>query len=305
MRRRTVLRVVSVGPITATVRSPVELPESERAETNCGTVSSAEDPGQPDACPPERSGEYCSATDDSDAEIRLVPPEGDLSLPTDSGTFRLVNESDRRLDVNFYGWDFRKYVDGEWVEVGRRATPLPMNRLPAGETHTWDVTLANDTPRSEGSYPSTDESLSKVLPRPLGPGTYAMNIGGYAATVRVTGDPVTVSPPDHIEVAEESETSVTLRDTGIEDGRTYVLREAPDADPEETVVFEHLTSVTAPRGYALSLLAHGHECGVEEVRLEHVEATAYPGSVESDVLPAVEGGEAFAFQGSTYRLERA
>lgn len=299
MRRRQALTALSAALVggAGCLDSPAD-PVAERA-----AVSSHPDPGTPDSCPEVVDPERCTLGGPADGPVRITRSKAKLSLPNGSVYFVLYNDSPDPLGTNFQDWHVHKWVDGEWHRLTDRVILLVADRLDPGKRYGWRFRVDNGSPWDGEPSRPTEEIAAPVLPRPLGPGTYAFTVAEAATTVRLTGDPVTRGLPDRLRVREESPGKIHLHDTGADGPHAYRLRRAPDAQPRETVVFEELMRFDDTPRYGQALFAAAEGTDTETVRLSGLHERAFEDTAVGDPRPAVAAGQPFAFQGSTYVIE--
>ena len=136
-----------------------------------------------DACPsvPGADQTVCyEAVDPDTVPLALVPGSQSLE-PDQSTTFTLRNQSEQALQTNFYDWQIYKRVDGDWYYILPDSTPMPLNRLEPGGTHTWTVTVSLDDMTDGGSVDRV-EGNDTVTVTALGGGHYAFVTRGSVPT---------------------------------------------------------------------------------------------------------------------------
>lgn len=254
MNRRTVLHtgvalaiglagcLDGVGP-----RSPSSTPEPLSCPSTVPRIENADFDGE---FRMECDAPTESETDASDTT--LAPDARSASLPNAEIAFTLTNRRDRPFNANFYRWELRKRVDGEWHgTVPTRASANAESSLAPDSSHTWSVSIRNDALGKPVEPVTADASLSL---RALGGGTYSFVIVGsygrrgqswvenqpivaYAAPFRLEGDALRLVPTNAVRnVARDGSAvtvtvgaddpsgaiTVTKRPSGVDGGRTYV-----------------------------------------------------------------------------------
>jgi hypothetical protein len=255
---------------------------------------------------------YDAASDD--APMVMEPSHSSLDLPGEM-EFTLHNDTDSRFETNFYSARLHKRVDGEWFIVAPQAVPAPLTPLPAGESHTWTVSMSGkvseDSTPTVGSGSDTDDTSRRTVGG-LGGGRYAFGITGnfrggsyeqptaFGATVTVRGDPVELTPTDAVENVTIDGDVLTARWTGgfaeSEDARkaTYVL-ERTDKTPDVRLITEQVLQTggidpTNPTRDALALIIN-HD--VREVRLTGRTSSLPPFGIQGRIIE---------YEGTTYRI---
>lgn len=293
MNRRQVLALLGSAAVGGCLggESGTSTTQRTTAETATGTTTKTAQTTTPETTTPEppEVGEPlpsdCPVFDDeyvqrvvcypgSDAPLSMTPSADAVSLPNASLSFTLANETDATFEANFYGWRLHKRVEEEWYYIAPGMWPEPLHRLPAGESHAWNVTVDNADLGSEIRDPSSTQDLTL---RGLGGGTYSFGTAGWfpgqhytnktaiVAQFTLDGDPISLSRTDSVERVER-------------DGDTVVIR-MPDRDTTETVTVtrveespeesERLITEQIVRHTPLRNALASFEEGVETVRVEN------------------------------------
>lgn len=256
----------------------------------------------------------------------MEPSREGLSLPGEIG-FTLENRTDSRFDTNFYRAGLSKFVDGEWFWVAPQAVPQPLTPLPAGESHTWTVSMSGDLPEptavpskplsrnvtarattTHGPTTASRETSERTVGG-LGGGRYAFGIDGwfqggsydrktaFAAIVEVRGAPVELTTTDAIENVTVNGDVLTARWTsgGGEHAHraTYVL-ERTNKPPDSHLITEQIVQEgTGDNDLLRDALALATDRGVHEVRLTGQTASVPPFGVQERVIE---------YKGKTYAI---
>jgi len=183
-------------------------------------------------CHPEQTGE----------PLQLTPSMDGLTLPTDSGTFTLANDTDSEFFANFYNWGLHKRVDGEWYYIVPLEWPEPLHTLPSGERHEWTLEVDNAQDPSRGVSGETGATVAQ-----LGGGEYAFEVSGWFESgdhdhriglgVRfdVDGAQIELTASDDLSGTREDDTVVVTRDD-------------EDEAPTEAFVLERVGEGGVPAG---------------------------------------------------------
>lgn len=237
------------------------------------------------------------------APLVLEPGVRHAELPRSTLSFTLRNRSDRRFQSDFYGWALHRFEAGAWHYVAPPGAKIIGSELPPGESHTWDLTVAN---ADLASMDLTDGGTESLTVRGLGGGIYAFSIDGWwagegraarvvaAARFRLAGGPVALRPSDRVTEATLSEGTVTVKAQNPEyqdaPPAVYRLERAPDATDPATVITEWAIR-SWPQRDALAYLTRD----VETVRVETQTGAVAgdPFGVSSDWPPMAYEGDAF------------
>lgn len=260
----------------------------------------------PESCPEyDRVIEVvCYDTADVDDVAGYLEPASETVALGEQVDFTLRNESDRGLETNFYDWALHKYVDGEWYHVDPQEVNDPLMRLEPGDSHTWSLTVENDSVLAGESIPRTS-GTDEISVHGLGGGYYAFRGRGwfedesyedavaFAGTFELEAEPIPLVPTETVEaVGMDGETLVTESSRGDDDQplAAYELERVEDRDAEQTLITEQVYRSEQLR----DTLAFLFEYEVDRVRLEEPTGSVPPFAMSPDGR--------FTFQGETFEV---
>lgn len=254
---------------------------------NCESTSSGSSPSEEtasDACPPFDEGkrEVCYGTVDSESVPVVLIPETQLLRPEESIEFTLRNQSDRELATNFYDWQLNKRVEGNWYRVAPKFTPQPLTPLPAGEEHTWTVTVTRGVVRSGKHIKHTSGTESLTIAG-LGGGHYAFETDGYfdddedverfglAAGFELDAEPLALTQTNAIGETEwdgETLVAVSTRYESEESGpRDAFILERVDCSPPNPDARQFVVEQIVRNNQLRDTVALSQEYDADRVRL--------------------------------------
>lgn len=250
----------------------------------------------------------CYGAAEIDGVDAYLDPSARTVLPGEPVEFTLRNRSDRTLETNFYDWAVHKRVDGTWYHVTPRAVPQPLMHVPAGQEHTWTVTV-DDGGIEDGEHVPSTGGTEELTLRGLGGGDYAFRARGwfegdgheeavaFAAPFVLDTESLELTSTSAIEGAEwAGDTLVarsTRRDPDEADTRLGAFElERVDAPAQDatTVIVEQVVRNDRLR----DVLALALEHGADRVRLEEYDSTVPIFGSRSDRI--------YEFQGSHYQV---
>jgi hypothetical protein len=280
----------------------------------CGTDSNRSTPDFPEdtasnACPPFDTAArvVCyEAVDPGEGPLVLVP-ESQSVQPDQPTGFTLRNRSEQRFETNFYHWQLRKRVDGDWYEVAPQSWPEPITPLAAGDEHTWTVTIATGRVSSGDPIDRVEGTESHTVTG-LGRGHYAFGSDGWfgagatdgsialAAGFELNADALQLSPTDAIAETEwDGETLVarsTRNATGEADNPDVFVLERIDGSAADArqVIAEQVVRNTRLR----DAIALSQRSDAARVRLEEFSTVVPPFGIDEP--------RTYDFRGDRYRV---
>lgn len=192
---------------------------------------------------PERV--VCSQDPPEDSLV-LEPDPETVELPTATVDCRLTNTLDRPLATNYFDWTLHRYRDDAWHYLGPYVVPMPLHKLPPGETHVRRLVVDNtDLERVRPPSPETATGTGDVVRAAgrhgLGPGAYAVGIRSdteregtlYSAAFTLEGDPVPLVQPETVTETTREGSHVTVHvEPQHEETDRHDLTVRRRADPE-------------------------------------------------------------------------
>lgn len=267
-----------------------------------------DDPTTPEGFPPncpnyDVAEVVCYDHVDPDAVDAVLDPSDRVLPPGESISFTLRNRSDRLLQTNFYNWRVDKHADGEWYHVAPRMVLQPLMGIPAGDSHTWTVTVDNGGIADGESVPSVSDTEDVALSA-LGGGHYAFRGRGwfegddheqdvaFAATFEFDGDPLELTPTNAIAETEwDGDVLIANSTRGDPDGEStrlgaYELErvDSPAEAPRRLITEQVLRRDRLRDAIAL---ADAHDA--DRVRIEEYDSTTPIFGSRSDGAYAYEG----------------
>lgn len=158
------------------------------------------------------------------------PYEADPSDPAIE--FRISNAHTNPFVTNYHYWRMHKHVDGEWWYLGVFEPHQTLDTLGPSESHTWEMTIDNDslgTP-DEQLAPSASSSFAVAG---LGAGIYTFSVVGkfrrddttlaVVAPFELTGQDVDLVPASNVETTREGAT-IRVQETYTSRGREHRIK---------------------------------------------------------------------------------
>lgn len=306
LQRRRLLSVAAAG--TTGLAGCVDLPGGIEDDRETPTPASTSDVGCPAYERWDVDRVVCS-TDPPDDALVFEPDPERAELPRAEIVCRLENDSGETFETNFYDWDLHRYDGDEWLWLGPYAAPMPLHRLPPGETHVRRLLVDNsDLERIRPPSPDDRDGEYGSGRHGLGPGTYALSITSdssgtetaYAAAFTLRGDPVSLVAPEHVQETDRDGATVEVRvRSTIEDHDLdrYDLTVRRDPDPPRD-----------PHPFVDEQLYHPHHAGLRAA-LVHVEPGVDEVVVRGDDSQRTRdsaggrGPDFVAYDGETYALQ--
>ena len=210
------------GNETETVAGEGETTPSEPAQS----VPEFPEETTADACPPFDEAEQvvCYEAVDPEELPLVLLAETQSVQPDQAAEFTLRNRSGQGFNTNFYHWQLYKRVDGDWYYIVPWSWPQPLNRLAAGDDHTWTLTVATGR-LSDGDPIERVEGTESLPVAGLGGGHYAFGTDGWfaagshekpialAAGFELHTDPLQLTPTAAIEETEWDGETLVARST--------------------------------------------------------------------------------------------
>ena len=258
------------------------------------------------SCPPHDGRVVCYDDVDRAETPMLLAPDAGTIEPGESIAFTLENGTDATFSTNFYDWSLAKRVDGEWYRVAPAQVPQPLMGIGPGRSHTWQVTVENESVESGDAVPVVQGS-SEVTVRGLGGGAYGFSVDGafgeleagsetaFSATFALDADPLELTPTNHVVETERDGETLVVRADRSDDSRASLDGDPVAAhrlgrvdDAGSRLIVEQVVRYEALR----DALAHARRTDAESIRVEEYG--------EGSISYRLDAAAPFEFRGDSY-----
>lgn len=206
--------------------------------------------------------------DDTRLDVSVSSSVGELS--NDVVEFTIENRADEPFEWNAYDWVLQKWDGDRWRRIAPLAIPAPLDRLPAGESHTYRIgTVEYKLIDSLQAYiTETDVTISG-----LGPGVYGFSTDGYfestpdeefaaAAVFGFAGEGVPIRPTDAVARVERDGSELVVYAVQSERKSRELVVSLVDSEPDAWLLPEHVHQLRP----LLDTLPYAATDGVETIR---------------------------------------
>lgn len=333
MRRRTVLAAASAllagclgasdgEPTTTRSKQTTDADTPTATETTTGAPTTTERFHEPVVFEPASmtDDEVVGRLADRDcselADVATICPDDDArlgvsvsptiaELPSDAVEFTIENRADEAFKWNAYNWVLRKWDGNEWRRIAPLAIPGSLDRLPAGESHTYRIKRVKYKSANGSRVYVTEEHVTL---EGLGPGVYGFSTDGYfesspddefavAAVFGFAGEAPPIGPTDGVDRVERDGAELRVHAVLPEHGRSELVVSLVDGDPDVRLLAEHVHQLR-PLLNSLPYLA-----------IDGVEAVRYVGHADEvnlldSYLPAVspDGATGYGFRDLVFEV---